>query len=439
MMKIGVVCLLAAPLAAQAPALAPRAVPLAALVREAEAANPAILAAQRTWRAARQKPSQAAALPDPEFEFSTMNVGGPLPLTGLPDQMMGYAGLGVSETLPFPGKLRLRGEMARKAAAEASQAVALTRRQVRAAVASAYDRISGFQETLALLGRDHGLLRTLAKIAAERYAVGQGNQADVLKAQLQLTELLAEQTVQQRERNTAEARLKQLLNRPLDSPDIKAERLTQSPAPPPPARMATGLNENPALRARALETARRQLGVRLARRNFIPDLHVAYMYEATGPGFPYRTGLSVGLSLPLFLRRKQGAALTEASESLAAARDVYTEQRNQLAYQERQFFLQARADARLLHIYRGGLLPQSAATWRSALTAYEAGREDFETVITAFVAYQNLQERYWQTLADHETALARLREVVGAYRATPGAGAGPGAPAAANGALGVEK
>ncbi len=393
--------------------------PLSALLREADQANPAIRAARRFWQAARQVPNQVSSLPDPEFNFSTMNVGGPLPLTGQFDQMMGYAGIGVSEALPFPGKLRLRGDMAARAAAAAGENVAAVRRRVAAAVASTYYTIGGLQQTLAILARDRRLLAVVAQVAANRYAVGKGNQADVLRAQLEMTQLLARQTVQHREWAIAEARLKQLLNRALASPPIAAARLQQSPPPTAPPRLAAGIAANPDLRARALETARAQLGVKLAHQDFYPDFRIGYMYQATGPSFPYRSSFSVGVSLPVFFHRKQDAALSQAGEALAASRDAYAAERESLAYQARQWYLQARADAQLLRIYRGGLLPQAAATWRATLSEYESGREDFQTVIAALLDYQNLQESYWRTLARHETALAHLREVAGANAAPP--------------------
>ncbi|MGH9534954.1 MAG: TolC family protein, partial [Terriglobales bacterium] len=416
-------CLLAAPLAAQqaaplppAPAAA-AAVPLAVLVREAERANPAILAARRAWRAAQQEPSQASALPDPEFEFGAMNVGGPLPLTGEPDQMMGYAGVGVSERFPWPGKLRLRGQMARRQAAMSREALAALRRRIRAAVAGAYYQLGGLRQTLAVLERDRRLLAAVAQIATARYRVGEGNEADVLKAQLQLTRLLAEETVQQRQWDTLQARLTDLLNRPLGSAAIEPTTLGESPPPPPPGQLRAGVAANPALRIRALEAARRQLGVKLARRNFYPDLQVGYMYQATGPGLPYRTNLTVGISLPVFWHRKQDAALAQASAQAAEAQEAFGAETDRLRYQARQWYLQARADERLLHIDRGGLLPQAAAAWRATLAEYESGREDFETVMAAFLDYQNLQEIYWQTLAEHETALAQLRAVTGNWLA----------------------
>lgn len=422
-MKFAWIFLLAAPLLRQTPAPGPRpsspaarrtaaAVPLAALVREAEAANPAILAARRAWRAAQQAPSQASALPDPEFEFSTMNVGGPLPLTGQFDQMMGYAGVGVSETFPFFGKLRLRGAMARREAAIARANLATVRRQVRAEVATAYYRLAGLLGTRAVLAQDRKILAAVAKITTDRYALGQGGEADVLKAQMQMTQLLAEQAVQDRQWAVAQARLKELLDRDMQSPDITPEPLREAAAPAAPAGGA-GIGANPALQARAMETARRQLGVQLARRNFYPDLRVGYMYQATGPGFPYRTNLTVGVSLPLFWGRKQGAAVAEAAEREDQARDAFREERNRLRYQARQWYEQAMADRRLLHIARGGLLPQAGSSWQAVLAGYQSGREDFQSVMAAFLAMQSVDESYWRTLGDYQIALARLEEVTG--------------------------
>lgn len=396
-----------------------QAAPLAALVREAEAANPAILAARRAWRAAERRPSQVSALPDPELEFSTMNVGGPLPLTGLPDQMMGYAGVGVSETFPFFGKLRLRGEMAQRNAQIAKQQVRAVERQVRAGVRAAYYRIGGLSEVLAVLAEDGRALQAVNEIATSRYRQGEVSEADVLKAQAERTELLAEQTVARQKMAVAEAQLKTLLNRPLDAPDLATAPLAELPMPSHPAALAAGVRSNPELRARRLAEAREQLGVELAHRNFYPDLHASYMYQATGPGFPYRSALTVGISLPLFWRRKQAPAAAEAGERAAEAQDRTDAERERLSERARAWYLQAEAEQRLLEIDRGGLLPQTAAAWRAELAAYEAGQEDFQSLMGAFLAYENLRENYWRTLANHDIAVARMEEIAGAVAGQP--------------------
>jgi outer membrane protein TolC len=90
---------------------------LVKLVEEAERNNPEILAARRAWQAATQVPTQVSTLPDPELMVQQFAVGSPRPFAGFTNSDFAYIGLGVSQELPYPGKLRLRGEMAHREAA----------------------------------------------------------------------------------------------------------------------------------------------------------------------------------------------------------------------------------------------------------------------------------------------------------------------------------
>ena len=66
-----------------------------------------------------------------------------------------------------------------------------------------------------------------------------------------------------------------------------------------------------------------------------------------------------------------------------------------------------------LNIYKEGLIPQSDATFRSALAAYQANRQDFQTLLSSFMDVLNLQLEYQRELADHEIALAHLETLTG--------------------------
>ena len=57
-------------------------------------------------------------------------------------------------------------------------------------VKASYFQIAYLKNTLSVLERDQTLLDQIEKIAEGRYRVGQGNQQDVLKAQLQKTKIL---------------------------------------------------------------------------------------------------------------------------------------------------------------------------------------------------------------------------------------------------------
>lgn len=387
---------------------------LAQLVKEAEQHNPQILAARQEWQAAAQVPSQVSTLPDPQVKVQNMSAGTPLPFDGFNAVQMTFLGFGVSQNIPYPGKLRLRGEIAKRKAGSLGRQVDSVRRKVVEQVKATYYRLGYIQATLSILARDKKLLAQVEKIAEAEYRVGKGNQQDVLKAQLEQTKLLRDTTQYRQQMESLEAQLKQLLNRPQDSPEITTEKLTETTLPYSSndllAAVRTG---NPEVGARHEMVQDRSLRVELAKKDFYPDFNVQYMYQQTGPNFPNRYSLSFGVKIPIYRNRRQRPEVAQAAGQLNSARRAYEAQVQQIYYQVRNQYLDADSDARILKIYRQGLIPQATATFHAGLAAYQSGQEDFQTLLNSFLDVFNLDVEYWHTLARHETALARLEQLTG--------------------------
>src|ERR1700693_6128930 len=104
--------------------------PLSELLEEAEQNNPQIEAARQGWQAAKQVPTQVSTLPDPQFNLQQVSVGSPRPFAGYTNSDFAYIGLGVSQDIPYPGKLRLKGEIAKRDADVSQQEVESVRRAV---------------------------------------------------------------------------------------------------------------------------------------------------------------------------------------------------------------------------------------------------------------------------------------------------------------------
>jgi cobalt-zinc-cadmium efflux system outer membrane protein len=66
------------------------------------------------------------------------------------------------------------------------------RRRVVEALKLAYLQLAYIQQTLGVIEQSDQTLNQVEQIAESRYRVGQGNQQDVLKAQLQHTRILQE-------------------------------------------------------------------------------------------------------------------------------------------------------------------------------------------------------------------------------------------------------
>src|SRR5882762_10508682 len=116
--------------------------PLSDLLAEAEKNNPQIEAARQGWQAAKQVPTQVSTLPDPQFNLQHVSVGSPRPFAGYTNSDFAYLGLGVSQDIPYPGKLRLRGEIAKREADVTQQQIETVRLAVLAQVKASYFQLA---------------------------------------------------------------------------------------------------------------------------------------------------------------------------------------------------------------------------------------------------------------------------------------------------------
>src|SRR5258705_10525082 len=126
------------------------------LLKEAEQNNPQIQAARHGWESAKQVPSQVSTLPDPQLTAHQVNVVSLRPFAGYTNSDFAYFGLGVPQNFPYPGKLRLRGEMAKRDADVMQQQYESVCRTVLAGIKEAYFQLSYLSKTLGIqIGRAH--------------------------------------------------------------------------------------------------------------------------------------------------------------------------------------------------------------------------------------------------------------------------------------------
>jgi len=391
------------------------ATPLAELLREADQNNPQIRAARQVWEAAKQIPSQVSTLPDPEFQIQQVNVGSPRPFAGYTNSDFAYLGLGVSQELPYPGKLRLKGEMAKRSVDVVQQEYESVRRSVLAALKAAYFQLSYFSQALDILDNDKEVLREIAQAAEVRYRSGTGTQQDILQVQLEETKLLEEDAHHHLQEGLLEAQVKRLLNRPQSSPDIKASPLSVSALGYSYDQLLLAAKgQNPDIAATEKNIERQKLGVDLAHKDFYPDFSVQYTWQRTDPD-RYRAYymLTFGIRVPIYRGRKQRPELEQAQIDLARAHTAEEVETAQVASDLREHYLTAERTDEMLKIYRDGLMPQARAEFESGLSSYQSNRQEFQPLLESYRDILRLDEDYWQTAAEHETAVAKIEEITG--------------------------
>lgn len=386
--------------------------PLSELLAEAVQNNPGIRAAEHTWRAATHVRQQVTTLPNPQFTLQEFSVGSPKPFAGFNTSNFAYFGIGASQELPYPGKLRLKGEAADRAADAQHAQIAVIEASIADQIKTAYLRLGYLQQTLTLLESSRSTLGQVIESELLRYRTGAGNQADVLKAQLQRTKLIRELTMHHEQMGQVQADLKRLIHRPQESPDIVAEDLTVTTLPYSSLELMNLVRkQNPEVKLQASAIEKQNAELRSAGRAGKPDFSVGYMYERTGDDFPAYYMLTFNL---IFQRRQRvRAEVEEAVESLKSTQEELDEHIQQQLAEAQKQYVAAKSTAEELTEYREGMIPQADAGFHAVLAEYESNKQQLDSVLTSFNEVLELKRDYAQSLLDHEIAVARLETLTG--------------------------
>lgn len=389
----------------------PSTIALEDLVREALQKNPSVQSALHAVEAQRRRVPQAKSLPDPTVGVGWMGNARPFSVqTGDPSS---YRGVSAMQMLPYPGKLRLRGQIASKEADAASFDYEAIRRRVTADVKTAYYEYWLYDKALQTTLKDKDLLRKLSQIAEARYRVGKGIQQDVLRSQVEISLLLQRLTVLQQQRTTAQARLNTLLARSPEAPLPPAENIERSP-------LDYSLDDlyklaqrsDPSLQREEQMIERDQLAVNLAQKDYDPDLSVGYMYQQR-PMMPDMHGMTFTINIPVFYKSKQREEVRQASEERLSAESSRDNRQNELNFELKQQYLAAKASDELLRLFSQGVVPQSSLALESSMSSYQVGTVDFLSVLGNFSTVLNYEIDYYRQLANYQSSLARMESMVG--------------------------
>jgi cobalt-zinc-cadmium efflux system outer membrane protein len=386
--------------------------PLSVLIEEAKKNDPVLHVAESAARAATFASSQASTLPDPKFTLQQFSVGSPRPFAGYTNSDFAYIGLGVSQQFPYPGKRKLRGAVADRDADAVKAHVEVVLQDEIETLKTTYFHVAYLQQTQGILQQNAALLQQIEQQAGAHYSTGQGNQRDVLKAQLERTKILREISMHHQLVGEDQAVLKRILRRSQDSPDIVPEVLSATFLRYTASELLDKVRgQNPNVQEDAAMVQRNQTAVELAHKELRPDFEVSYMYENTDRKYRDYYMLSFSVNFPR--RKPRRAALAQAQVNVERAQQEENSQvQAALAEIQKQYVLVKTSEEQLL-IYRDGLIPQAQATIQAGLAAYESNRADFESLFSSYMDVLNLNLEYQQTLLDHETALAHAERLTG--------------------------
>jgi outer membrane protein TolC len=381
------------------------------LVSEALKSNPAVLAAQKRYEASRQRPTQDSSLPDPMFSLGYNSNGKPWPGAGLGTDPTSNIGLMVSQEIPFPGKLKLRGGMASKEAEAEFQQYESVQLGVISRLKQAYYRLYYTYATADVLGRNRDLLTNLLKVTEARYSVGKAAQQDVFKAQTQISIIETRLVRLEQEQNSREAEINSLLNRRAGTPLARPEDVQFKPFTLNLDEIYASVRDNsPMLHRDQKMIERTELAVNLARKEYYPDYTITAGYFNQGT-MPPMYMARADVKVPIYFWRKQRAGVAEQVSNVSQARRNYEATDQNLRFRVKDDFLMAQASSKLVRLYSETVVPQASLALESSLSTYETGTVDFLSVLTNFSTVLEYEMNYYDELTNYYMALSRLEEM----------------------------
>jgi len=382
-----------------------------AVAQAAANAHPSLRRIEADARGAKERVTTAASYPNP------MLMGGiqDLQVDLSHDPMMTMYMVGASQTIPRRSRrnaLRSAAELdVRKIELEAASIRAEAERD---AIFSWYDIAASDSQnrTLQEVGK---ALDTLVAAVRARYESGNAIQADIIRAQLQRSEVDHQILAITGIRRAAAARLLALLGLPLtiDIPQLHVSHATEKVSISDAREIP---DSHPALMALRTEVDRREEEIRLAKLLGRPDIHVEASYGLR-PQETDMVSLVARMELPLRRKTTIEPRVREAI-ALRDAASARIEETRRALVADLGVAWEAHAEATgQIEFHEQTLVPQSKLAFESTRAAYEGGKTTLDAVLASQAAYLRLGTDYYGFLAQHIKAVTDFNAIKRGARA----------------------
>ncbi len=377
--------------------------------------DPAIESFKATSRSYTEQSFADDTLPDPKFRFGAGNV--PVDTFDFGQEPMTQVKVGIQQFFPAGDTLEIKSKQSKFLSGAASALARNAELKILRSVRENY--LNLYYETAAhqIILESKELFSDLVTITESIYAAGRASQQDVVLANLELARLDDRVTKIQAREEGFRATLAQWIGEPawgsisLDFPEL--------PELPEVVDLNQVIPEHPLIRS---ETARvdasRQM-VEMAKQEYKPGFSATVDYGFRSGKNPdnsdrpdFLTAM-VSVDIPLFTANRQDKKVSANEQKTAAARHSKDDKLRQLKqYYEKNRYLWQRLGEREI-LYRDSLLRSAKNNTATALTAYQSGVSEFNTLMRAEITELDVRLENLRIRVDRAIAQARLLYITG--------------------------
>lgn len=371
--------------------------------------NPNLKSLKEKVEAQKFRINPEKTLPDPIIGLSLKNIG--LDRFSVGEEMMSGIGISFSQRIPFPGKLRLKGEIAEKRVLRSEEELRSFTLSIIGKIKGLYSKLYFYYKAINILTKKKEILEKALKIAETKYSVGEGIQSDIFKAQVEISRIEEELILMKQMLKSIEGEINSLIDFPQDNPLGKPQEI-------PLYELNIGLkklleeaeNRSPILREAELMIEENRKEVELSRREFYPDFMVQGGKDFKGP-FKDMYEIMIGIEVPIYFKKKQENILKESISNLNSSKNNYLSMKNEIFFMINENFIMAKTSENLIKLYRERIIPQATLAFESSLSNYQVGKTDFLTLLSDINNLITYEMDYFKELRNLWVAVSKIEEL----------------------------
>ncbi len=328
----------------------------------------------------------------------------------------------ITQRLPFPGKLRLQGEIVSQEIERARLLYEAALRDVTTEVKKLYYELYYLDRAIELEEENRKILAYFKELAMKNYSVDEKALTPLIRAEAKYERAWNRLISLRERRHTVSARLNAILNRP---PKEKIER-TEELTPEPLSltiealyEMAQGVEE---LKIKKFELRKAELEERLSELVYYPDFTLGLRYTEIGESeMPVEdsgkdaVSLMVGINIPLWSEKNRSRVEERLKERLSV------EHKKELVLKDilnrvRDVYYSMLEKYELIGSYREELIPMAKESMNIAEAWYKNGIGGLGELLETESMWINFRRAHYRTVADYLKLRAELERLTGLHK-----------------------
>lgn len=364
----------------------------------------------------RLKVIQNSNLSNPMLSLGVSNL--PVPSFSFNKETMTEKMIGLSQEIPFPGKLKTMAESDRKEIEMAELEIREAKNQIRKQFIQSYNDLRYIRKSIEILENTELLLKNVAEIVKAQFVTSKASQQNLLRIELELTNLKNMIDEKRSMEKSHLAMINSFLFRSVDSPLPTDDfPIIQNKSLELKELIEQAKVSNPMIIASVVSKEKSKIDETLAQYEKYPMFNVSakYSFREKIGGMPMDDlfSLMVDISLPLNYDKKVTAKIEE------------TQLMQNYFEQQYEFFIQMLTSSlssslsklnslsyRMRLIEEGSLI-QAKENLKTSLTDYQVGKIDFMNVIDAQMELLKIEDELYRLKTDYLNELAEIEYQIG--------------------------